>query len=398
MTIMLDRPRNGRTPRPMWCAAILALALAVGLVALAPEWAEGTAKAQTVQRGLRYEALLDTGAPWPEDGRETLLTFVHISDTHVGRKSDAEAFALAIQAIERTLPTPAFVIITGDLTEAFREAEVLYLKNLVDRFTLPVVLVPGNHDVGFDPTPASIARWNQAFPDSATPFQRDFGPIRVIAMDSQLYNARRANREVNAEGKRQWKALVKQVRAARKERRRTILAYHIPIVPNFFRQRVKANWRAADAKRMRALLASQHVEATLTGHIHRDETYLEDRTWMLNAPPISLKYEREPSYRLFRVTPEGLMFRQIYLTEEGAALSYQMDLHGHSAADLDKAIEAMSVAELEELWGYRYAGDVGTERLFRTLNIHQFTNYLTDPFTFQPKDNGTHYFREAQQK
>jgi alkaline phosphatase D len=349
--------------------------------------------AQPGQPGPAYEALLDTDAPWPDDGRETLLTFVHISDTHVGRKSDAEAFAQAIEAIERILPTPAFVVVTGDLTESFRDAEVLYLKHLVDRFTLPVLLVPGNHDVGFDPNPQSIAKWNQAFPNFATPYQRDFGPLRVIAMDSQLYNARRANREVNAEGKRQWKAFTKRVRASRKEGRRTILAYHIPIVPNFFRQRVKANWRAADMKRMRKLLARQHVEASLTGHIHRDETYLEDRTWMLNAPPISLKYDREPSYRLFRVTPEGLMFRQIYWTMEGASLSYQMDLHGHTAADLDKAVEAMSVADLEELWGYRYAGDVGTERLFRTLNIHQFTNYLANPFKFQPKDNGTHYFR-----
>jgi alkaline phosphatase D len=349
--------------------------------------------AQPGQRGPAYEALLDTDAPWPDDGRETLLTFVHISDTHVGRKSDAEAFAQAIEVIERILPTPAFVVVTGDLTESFRDAEVLYLKHLVDRFTLPVLLVPGNHDVGFDPTPHSIEKWNQAFPDFATPYQRDFGPLRVIAMDSQLYNARRANREVNAEGKRQWKAFAKRVRASRKEGRRTILAYHIPIVPNFFRQRVKANWRAADMKRMRKLLARQHVEASLTGHIHRDETYLEDRTWMLNAPPISLKYDREPSYRLFRVTPEGLMFRQIYWTVEGASLSYQMDLHGHDATDLDKALEAMSVADLEELWGYRYAGDAGTERLFRTLNIHQFTRYLVDPFEFQPKDNGTHYFR-----
>jgi 3',5'-cyclic AMP phosphodiesterase CpdA len=355
-----------------------------------------TAKAQETSSpaGLRYQSILSADAPWPADGRETLLTFVHISDTHVGRRSDAEAFAIAIEAIERLDPQPAFVVITGDLTESFRDAEVLYLKHLVDRFTLPVLLVPGNHDVGFDPTPASIEKWNRAFPDFATPYARDFGPIRIVAMDAQLYNARRANTEVNAEGNRQWKAMVKMVRLAKREKRRTIMAYHIPIVPNFFRQRVSGSWRTADMKRMRALLANQEVEATLTGHLHRDETYLEDKTWMLNAPPVSLKYEREPSYRLFRVTDSGLMFRQVYLTEEGVSLSYQMDLHDVNAAQIDQSVAEMNVSELESLWGYRYAGDVGTQRLFRTLNVAAFTQFLREPFDWQPKDSRTRFFRE----
>lgn len=344
--------------------------------------------------GLTYQSILSVDAPWPTDGRETLLTFVHISDTHVGRKSDAEAFANVIEAIERLDPQPAFVVITGDLTESFRDAEVLYLKHLVDRFTLPVLLVPGNHDVGFDPTPTSIAKWNKAFPEFATPYARDFGPIRIVSMDAQLYNARRANTEVNAEAGRQWKAMVKMVRLAKREGRRTLMAYHIPIVPNFFRQRVSGSWRTADMKRMRSLLASQEVEATLTGHLHRDETYREDKTWMLNAPPVSLKYEREPSYRLFRVTDSGLMFRQIYLTEEGASLSYQMDLHDVNAEQMDQSVEQMSVAELQSIWGYRYAGDVGTERLFRTLNVSAFTQFLRDPFSWQPKDSRTRFFRQ----
>lgn len=367
----------------------LALCL-LGVLIATPTKALGTSTAA----GLRYEPIVSADAPWPDDGRETLLTFVHISDTHVGRRSDAEAFAIAIQAIERLEPQPAFVVITGDLTESFRDAEVLYLKHLVDRFTLPVLLVPGNHDVGFDPTPASIEKWNRAFPGFATPYARDFGPLRIVAMDAQLYNARRANTEVNAEAARQWKAMVKMVRLAKGEKRRTIMAYHIPIVPNFFRQRVSGSWRTADMKRMRTLLARQNVEATLTGHLHRDETYREDGTWMLNAPPVSLKYEREPSYRLFRVTESGLMFRQVYLTEEGGSLSYQLDLHDLNAAQMDRSAEQMSVAELETLWGYRYAGDVGTERLFRQLNVSAFTQFLRDPFDWQPRDSRTRFFRD----
>ena len=131
------------------------------------------------------------------------------------------------------------------------------------------------------------------------------------------------------------------------------------------------------------------MEATLTGHLHRDETYLEDKTWMLNAPPISLKYEREPSYRLFRVTEDGLMFRQVYLTEEGSSLSYQLDLHERSAEDMNQ-----SVAALQTLWGYRSAGDVGTDRLFQQLNVSQFTRFLRAPFSLQPSDSRTRFFRE----
>ena len=70
---------------------------------------------------------------------------------------------------------------------------------------------------------------------------------------------------------------------------------------------------------------------------------------MLNAPPISLKYEREPSYRLFRVTEDGLMFRQVYLTEEGSSLSYQLDLHERSAEDMNQSVDTMSIADLQTL-------------------------------------------------
>ena len=39
---------------------------------------------------LDHEPLVSADAPWPDDGRETVMTFVHISDPHVGRKSEAE--------------------------------------------------------------------------------------------------------------------------------------------------------------------------------------------------------------------------------------------------------------------------------------------------------------------
>ena len=88
------------------------------------------------------------------------------------------------------------------------------------------------------------------------------------------------------------------------------------------------------------------------------------------------------------------MFRQVYLTEEGSSLSYQMDLHERSAEDMNQSVDTMSIADLQTLWGYRYAGDVGTDRLFQQLNVSQFTRFLRDPFSLQPSDSRTRFFRE----
>jgi 3',5'-cyclic-AMP phosphodiesterase len=331
---------------------------------------------------LRYRAVTSATAPW-DDGRQTQLTFVHLSDTHVGRAADAQAFARAIEAINALDPAPTFVLITGDLTDTFRGWEVRKFKELTERLDMPTFIVPGNHDVSFKPNARRIANWKKKFPAFETPYRRDMGPLTLIGVDSQVFNARRGA-PAAALARAEYAKLERLLSAARAERRRIMVFHHIPAVPYFTTSEIKRMWDSTLMSDYRALLDRYGVEAELTGHFHRDELYVSGRTLILNAPPISEKFDRKASYRLVRVTAGGLGYRQIYIDADAAHLSYELDLHGVDEAKYREWAATLPAEEMRAVWHYRYAGDPTTREAWRRLDVERFRAYLLDPFAHQP--------------
>ena len=348
-----------------------------------------------------FRSLANPAAPWTDDGRQTLLTFVHITDTHVGKVpqtpqgpvDDAEAFKEVIEAINGLSPRPAFTLITGDLTDGWRPDEIRRFKALREELMTPCYVVGGNHDVTFDPTPSHLKDWERTFPDAPLPYAFKRGPFAFIGFDSQVYNAKRTDRAVDPMAAQQWTELVGLVRAARKEGKRIFLFAHIPAIPSFFRQKVKASWETPYVEPYLRLLKDERVEATLTGHLHRDEMYIREETLFLNAPPVSRWETRDSSYRLYRVTDQGLMYRQIYTGPEGRQRSYEVDLHGVTEKGYGAWVDGLDESGLRVLWEQRYAGDDASGRLFGDLNREHFRAFLKDPFSYQPTRGAVRRFK-----
>lgn len=339
-----------------------------------------------------FRPLPDPGAPWPEDGRQTLLTFVHITDTHVGKipetpagpVDDAAAFKEVIDAINGLSPVPGFILITGDLTDDWQEDEIRRFKDLRKTLNAPSYVVGGNHDVTFDPAPAHMVSWDESFPDAPLPYDFQVQDLVFIGFDSQLYNSRRVDRSADEIAERQWVELVRRVKEAQGQGKRIFLFSHIPAVPSFFRQKVKASWATPYLEPYLRLLREGAVEATLTGHLHRDELYVQGSTLILNAPPVSRWETRDTSFRLYRVTEQGLMYRQIYTGPDSEARSYEVDLHGLTGESYGAWIDGLDDRGLRRLWEHRYAGDDAAERMYGQLHRAHFRAFLKDPFSYQP--------------
>ena len=73
------------------------------------------------------------------------LTFVHLSDTHIGSGTGAEDLRRTVKDINDNA-TVQFVVITGDITEFGADAEIRLAKQILDSLNKPWYIIPGNHD------------------------------------------------------------------------------------------------------------------------------------------------------------------------------------------------------------------------------------------------------------
>lgn len=130
--------------------------------------------------------------PPESDDHASVLRFAHLSDFHFttapGNFSDLRPdLPQALQAIVDDLCHVEsyldFIAITGDLTEDGKLASYRGLKDLLSAISVPVLLIPGNHD--------SRDAFRDVFPPPADTYNvesgdyfLDIGEARIIGIDS----------------------------------------------------------------------------------------------------------------------------------------------------------------------------------------------------------------------
>ena len=89
------------------------------------------------------------------------ITFVHLSDTHVGGSTGEEDLRRTVADINSN-PLIQFVVISGDITEFGSDDEIRLAKQLLDNLNKPWHIIPGNHD----------SNWSES---GSNTFKRVFG-------------------------------------------------------------------------------------------------------------------------------------------------------------------------------------------------------------------------------
>jgi 3',5'-cyclic AMP phosphodiesterase CpdA len=114
----------------------------------------------------------------------TLL--LQLSDLHIrepgrlayGRLDTAPYLRQAVDTILRLPQRPDAVVLTGDLTDFGRAAEYAHLRSLLERLTMPLYLMPGNHD--------NREQLRQSFPEHRYLGRTGFVQYSVAVADLQL--------------------------------------------------------------------------------------------------------------------------------------------------------------------------------------------------------------------
>ena len=156
---------------------------------------------------------------------------------------------------------PDIVIATGDLTDFGRADEYAHLRELLAPLTMPIYLIPGNHD--------HRANMVAAFPDHAylsefPPFiqyEIDDWPMRILAIDTVIPEA--ASGELCA-ARLVW--LRQKLEQA--PERPTIIIMHHPPFKTFIGHMDEIGLKNAEDLKV---IVMQHpqIERILCGHLHR---------------------------------------------------------------------------------------------------------------------------------
>lgn len=196
------------------------------------------------------------------------MLIAQVTDPHIKaegrlayRKVDTAAnLARCIRHLVGLKQTPDVVLMTGDLTDFGREDEYRLLRRLLQPLTMPVYVIPGNHD--------ERENFRRAFSDhdylSATGdlhYVIEGYPLRMIGLDTTI--AGRPGGEMN-DRRLAW--LDAQL-AARPDAPTLLFMHHPPIITGIAHMDVQ---NCANADGLAEVLARhRQVFQVLCGHVHR---------------------------------------------------------------------------------------------------------------------------------
>lgn len=198
------------------------------------------------------------------------MLIAQISDCHI--VDPGELFAertrsdvglrRAIDSISQLSVTPDLLLLTGDLVNDGTPSQYDHLVELLDEVDIPLLPLPGNHDDRQQLRDRFPDILPVGEPDDPIDLVYDAGAVRVVAIDTTIPG--RHDGDLTG---RQLAWLDEQLRAA--PDRPTIVVQHHPPISSGIGWMDQACGFAAGAREAEVLSRHSHVEAVVSGHLHR---------------------------------------------------------------------------------------------------------------------------------
>ncbi len=223
----------------------------------------------------------------PNTVDQRLRQILHISDVHFG-PPHLEQVSGGVHELARR-HTPDLVVVSGDLTQRARPEQFQQARAFVDRFTVPTLAVPGNHDVPmyrfWERLFTPFGAYRSHFASELEPTFED-DELVVIGVNT-AYNWTVRDGRITRAGLRRLSSLLDGAAPGESTpgestpgestpgestpgestpgRTKIVVAHHPMVpVPRFDTRRVLGNAHA-----MVELLVDSGVELVLSGHLHQ---------------------------------------------------------------------------------------------------------------------------------
>jgi len=194
-----------------------------------------------------------------------------MSDPHIVERSEqllggidtASFLKAAVDHVERIVPRPDLVLLTGDLVNEGEPEQYAHLVELLAPLSAPLVLLPGNHD--------RVDALRAAFPSSVP--QRDDradgvveGEVRLVALDSSRFPEPGGDLDAD---QLDW---LEEVLSAAPTVPTIVALHHPPFATGIAHMDAMALAAAASDGLEAVIGRHPQVERVVCGHVHRSIT------------------------------------------------------------------------------------------------------------------------------
>ncbi len=245
--------------------------------------------------------------------------FIQLADPQFGLFTDDRDFAqetanyeFAVANVNRL--KPKFVVICGDLInkpgDPAQSAEYRRITAMVDK-SIPVYAVAGNHDVGNEPAPETLAYYREHFGPDYYSFRQ--GDVYGIVLNSSLISA---PAKVRAEADKQEAWLRAELAKAKASGARHIVVFqhHSWFLENPNEPAQYFNIPNPQRGRYLEMLKAAGVRYVFAGHYHRNAYAKDGDLEMITSGPVGRPLGSDASgIRIVTVRPDALEHRYFTL-------------------------------------------------------------------------------------
>lgn len=244
-------------------------------------------------------------------------TFIQMSDPQFGMYTANKGFEHETANFEFAIATanrlkPAFVIVTGDLINDTGNATQAAEFHRIAAKLLPSIKlysVPGNHDVGNEPTKETLARYRESFGPDYYTFRS--GEMEGIVLNSNL---EKGAEKVPEEAAKMEAWLKTQLAQAKSEGVKQVIVFqHIPF---FLKEAGEGdqyfNIPKPTRARYLAILHQYGVKQVFAGHLHHNSEGTDGDLEMFTTGPVGMPLEGGKSGMRLVVVKEGGVVQKYY--------------------------------------------------------------------------------------
>lgn len=232
-----------------------------------------------------------------DDSKTTPFTFVQLCDPQLGfggYEQDVESFKRAVKRIN--VLKPDFVVICGDLVNTPDDTSFKDFNRIKAGLNMPCYCAPGNHDIGGNPTAASLNRYREIVGTDYTSFVHK--GCHFVIVNTQLWKA-----PLKGETEKHNDWVIHTLKEAKEKRSPVFIVSHYPLFLETSEKKDQYfNLPLTKRKELLTLYKQCGVVAVLGGHTHKTIINDFEGIQLVNGEATSKNFDKRPlGFRLWRV-------------------------------------------------------------------------------------------------